>query len=90
MNDPAAEGLGSVIFARLDEVTEVPIASRTLNSRDQGGSRGLVSKEIDVFAVPYFSLVMIVVLAGVAGIVAAIPPSRRAAKLNVLKAVVSE
>jgi ABC-type antimicrobial peptide transport system permease subunit len=36
------------------------------------------------------SLVIMVVLAAVAGVVAAILPSRRAAKLNILRAIVSE
>jgi quercetin dioxygenase-like cupin family protein len=47
MDKTAAGALGSVIFARLDAVSEVPISSRTLNSADQGGSRGLISKEIN-------------------------------------------
>ena len=47
MNKPAVDESGSVIFARLDAVAEVPIASRTLNRHDQGGSRGLISKEIN-------------------------------------------
>ena len=46
--------------------------------------------EIDVFKIPYGSLAVIIVMAGLAGIIAAIPPSRRAARLNVLKAVVTE
>jgi putative ABC transport system permease protein len=45
---------------------------------------------ITVFSIPVLSLVIMVVLAGLAGIVAAILPSRRAAKLNVLRAIVSE
>jgi putative ABC transport system permease protein len=45
---------------------------------------------ITVFNVPVLSLVTVVVLAGVAGVVAAILPSRRAAKLNILRAIVSE
>jgi len=36
------------------------------------------------------TLVMVVVLAAVAGVVAAILPSRRAARLNILRALVSE
>jgi ABC-type antimicrobial peptide transport system permease subunit len=34
--------------------------------------------------------VIVVVLAALAGLVAAIPPSRRAARLNILRALVSE
>ena len=45
---------------------------------------------IDQFAVPVGGMVSIVVLAAVAGVVAAISPSRKAAKLNVLQAIVSE
>jgi putative ABC transport system permease protein len=43
-----------------------------------------------VFSLPVLSLVTVVVLAAVAGLVAAILPSRRAAKLNILHAIVSE
>ena len=45
---------------------------------------------ITVFSVPVPSLVIVVVLAAVAGVVAAILPSRRAARLNILRALVSE
>jgi putative ABC transport system permease protein len=45
---------------------------------------------ITVFSIPVASLVIMVVLAAVAGVVAAILPSRRAAKLNILRAIVSE
>jgi putative ABC transport system permease protein len=45
---------------------------------------------ITEFSIPVVSLVAVVVLAALAGLLAAIPPSRRAAKLNILKAVVSE
>jgi putative ABC transport system permease protein len=48
------------------------------------------SMGITLFKLPYSSLVVIVVLAAVAGMIAAIAPSRRAAKLDVLRAVVSE
>jgi putative ABC transport system permease protein len=44
---------------------------------------------ITVFSIPVFSLVIMVVLAGLAGAAAAIPPSRRAAKLDVLRAITS-
>ena len=43
-----------------------------------------------MFSVPYLSLVIVVLLAGLAGVVAAIWPSRRAAKLDVLRAVSAE
>ena len=45
---------------------------------------------ITVFSVPVLNLVIVVVLAGLAGAVAAIWPSRRAAKLNILRALVTE
>jgi len=45
---------------------------------------------ISVFSVSYRTLIIIIVLAGLAGVVAAILPSRRAAKLNVLRAIVTE
>jgi len=48
------------------------------------------SQGVTVFSLPVLSLVTVVVLAGVAGVVAAILPGRRAAKLNVLRAIVSE
>jgi putative ABC transport system permease protein len=42
------------------------------------------------FSLPYTRLLIVFVLAGLAGVVAAILPSRRAAKLNILRAIVSE
>ncbi|HEY6746976.1 MAG TPA: FtsX-like permease family protein [Mycobacteriales bacterium] len=50
----------------------------------------LADEGITVFRVPYASLAVVVVLAALAGMVAAVPPSRRAAKLDVLRAVVTE
>ena len=50
----------------------------------------LVDEGPTVFRLPYGSLGIIIALAAVAGMVAAIAPSRRAAKLNVLKAVISD
>jgi putative ABC transport system permease protein len=50
----------------------------------------LSDEGISVFRIPYVSLAVVVVLAAVAGMAAAVPPSRRAAKLDVLKAVVTE
>lgn len=43
-----------------------------------------------VFSIPVLTLVVVVVIAGVAGMVAAMSPARRAAKLDVLRAVVTE
>ena len=45
---------------------------------------------IAVFSLPILSLVIVVLLAALAGVAAAILPSRRAAKLNILRAIVSE
>ncbi|MBE2314761.1 ABC transporter permease [Solirubrobacter sp. CPCC 204708] len=43
-----------------------------------------------VFTLPIVTLIVFFVLAGVAGVVAAIPPARRAAKVDVLRAVTTE
>lgn len=50
----------------------------------------LADEGISEFALPSGQLVAYVVAAGVAGIVAAIPPARRAARLNVLEAIATE
>jgi putative ABC transport system permease protein len=50
----------------------------------------LKSQGITSFTVPYATLILVVVLAGLAGVAAAILPSRRAARLNVLRAIVTE
>ena len=50
----------------------------------------LADQGIDVFAVPWPTLVVVVVLAGLAGMIAAVLPSRRAAKLDILRAVHAE
>jgi putative ABC transport system permease protein len=52
-----------------------------LAQKDQG---------ITVFSVPFLTLAIVIVLAGLAGVAAAILPSRRAAKLNILRAIVTE
>jgi putative ABC transport system permease protein len=52
--------------------------------------RALSDQGIDQFSAPIRSLTVVVVLAWLAGVVAAILPGRRAAKLDVLKAVVTE
>ena len=49
-----------------------------------------MEKESTSSVSPLRSLVVVVVLAGLAGVVAAIWPSRRAAKLDVLRAVSAE
>jgi len=45
---------------------------------------------ITVFRIPLLSLLVVVLIAALAGMVAAVPPSRRAARLDVLRAVVSD
>ena len=50
----------------------------------------LKNQGITNFSIPYLTLLLVVVLAGLAGVVAAILPSRRAAKLNILRAIVTE
>ncbi|HEX2047838.1 MAG TPA: FtsX-like permease family protein [Acidimicrobiales bacterium] len=50
----------------------------------------LTDEGIDQFDLPVGSLAVVVVLAAIAGVVAAVGPSRRAANLNVLGAIASE
>src|SRR5215469_12814323 len=45
---------------------------------------------LSVFSVPYKTLLIVIIVAGLAGVAAAILPSRRAARLNVLRAIVTE
>jgi putative ABC transport system permease protein len=45
---------------------------------------------VTLFRVPVLTILLVVVLAALAGALAAVPPSRRAAKLDVLRAVVTE
>jgi putative ABC transport system permease protein len=52
--------------------------------------RAQKSSGIGVFSLPYLTLIIMILLAGLAGVVAAILPSRRAAKLNILRAIVTE
>jgi putative ABC transport system permease protein len=52
--------------------------------------RALADEGIKTFSLPYQSLAIIVVIAALAGVLAAILPARRAARLDVLKAVVTE
>ena len=51
---------------------------------------GLRDQGIDHFAIPVVALVVVAVLAALAGVVAAIAPSRRAAKLNILQAIANQ
>jgi putative ABC transport system permease protein len=48
------------------------------------------SQGVTTFRVPLLSLAIVVLLAALAGAAAAILPSRRAAKLNILHAIVTE
>src|SRR5215831_1280713 len=48
------------------------------------------SQGVSEFSLPMLSLVVMVLLAGLAGVVAAILPSRRAAKLDILHSIVSD
>jgi putative ABC transport system permease protein len=43
-----------------------------------------------VFELPVGTLIAVVILAALAGVVAAIPPARRAAKVDVLRAITTE
>jgi hypothetical protein len=48
------------------------------------------STGIATFALPAGSLVVILVLGGLAGVIASVRPARRAARLNVLEAIATE
>ena len=52
--------------------------------------QALADEGIDTFKVPFGNLTVVVVLAALAGVLAAVAPSRRAAKLNVLRAIAAE
>ena len=49
--------------------------------------QGLASEGIDTVVVPTGSMLVIVALAGLAGVLAAVGPARRAARLDVLAAI---
>jgi putative ABC transport system permease protein len=51
---------------------------------------GLVSQGLEVLAIPWAQLVVVVVFAAVAGVVAAILPAIRAVRLDILRAVTTE
>jgi putative ABC transport system permease protein len=51
---------------------------------------GLEDQGIEKFAIPVPNLVAVAVLAALAGVLAAISPSRRAARLNVLEAIAAQ
>ena len=52
--------------------------------------RAMKDQGFDVFKLPVPSLVIIVVIAGIFGVIAAALPARRAAKLDVLKAIAAD
>jgi putative ABC transport system permease protein len=52
--------------------------------------RALSDEGIDRFQVPWLTLAIVLVLAGLAGVLAAVLPARRAAKLDVLRAITTE
>jgi putative ABC transport system permease protein len=52
--------------------------------------RALADEGIEVFAVPVTTLAVVVLLSGLAGMAAAVLPGRRAARLDVLRAVATE
>jgi putative ABC transport system permease protein len=55
---------------------------------------GIVSRPLAeqgfVFELPIAALIVVFILAGIAGVLAAIPPARRAARVDVLRAVTTE
>ncbi|HWI04730.1 MAG TPA: FtsX-like permease family protein, partial [Acidimicrobiales bacterium] len=50
----------------------------------------LADQGVDQFTIPVLSLIVVAVIAAFAGVVAAIAPSRRAAKLNILQAIANQ
>jgi putative ABC transport system permease protein len=50
----------------------------------------LADEGVERLAIPWTSLVVVIALAGLAGVLAAVLPARRAAKLDVLRAIVTE
>jgi len=52
--------------------------------------RAIADQGIDVLSIPWLQLGIFVVLAALAGVLAALLPARRAAKLNVLEAITTE
>jgi putative ABC transport system permease protein len=52
--------------------------------------RAIADDGVDVLSIPWLQLTIFVVLSGVVGVLAAVFPARRAAKLNVLDAITTE
>jgi putative ABC transport system permease protein len=60
------------------------------SSRCRYWATALADEGLTTFAVPVVILVVVVALAALAGVVAAVLPARRAARLDVLRAVAAE
>lgn len=52
--------------------------------------RAVAAEGLEVLAVPWFQLAVFLVMAAVIGVLAAVWPARRAAKLNVMRAITTE
>jgi putative ABC transport system permease protein len=52
--------------------------------------RAIADQGVDVLAIPWFQLAVFVLLAAAAGVLAAVLPARRAARLDVLRAIGAE
>ena len=52
--------------------------------------RAIADQGVDVLSIPWLQLAVFVVLAALVGVLAAVLPARRAAKLDVLKAISSQ
>jgi putative ABC transport system permease protein len=52
--------------------------------------RAIADEGLDILKIPWLTLVIFVVLAAIVGVLAAVLPARRAAKLNVLEAITTE
>jgi putative ABC transport system permease protein len=52
--------------------------------------RAIADEGLDVLSIPWLTLIIFVVLAAIVGVLAAVLPARRAAKLNVLDAITTE
>jgi putative ABC transport system permease protein len=52
--------------------------------------QAVATEGLDVLSVPWAQLAIFVVLAGLVGVLAALWPARRAAKLDVLRAITTE
>jgi putative ABC transport system permease protein len=52
--------------------------------------RGLRSEGLNVLSIPWASLIAVLIAAAVAGMLAAVLPARRAARLDVLRAITAD